>query len=252
MSRSRRFGSFSRQRVSSRLIERRRGRRQRRPVGLARDDGREDVGDGVAGKRGAACEHLVQDQRRTPRCPRACRRSGPWPAPAPCRPPCRGSCPSPSSRATSTSANSTRRRRSAAARRLAAACARPKSSTFTTPSGRTLTLAGFRSRWTMPASCAASSASGDLMRDAAAPRRQESRPGRCDRRAWVLRPVPARGPSGHPAPRDRRWPRCAGGSATPGPRLPAGIARGVRHRPQSDAGRTLIATSRFSLLSRAR
>ena len=38
------------------------------------------------------------------------------------------------------------------------AFARPKSSTFTVPSGRTLTFAGFRSRWTMPSSCAASSA----------------------------------------------------------------------------------------------
>ena len=39
------------------------------------------------------------------------------------------------------------------------AFARPKSSTFTVPSARTLTFAGFRSRWTMPCSCAASSAS---------------------------------------------------------------------------------------------
>ena len=39
------------------------------------------------------------------------------------------------------------------------AFARPKSSTFTVPSVRTLTLAGFKSRCTMPASWAASSAS---------------------------------------------------------------------------------------------
>ena len=39
------------------------------------------------------------------------------------------------------------------------AFARPKSSTLTVPSGRTLMFAGFRSRWTMPCSCAASSAS---------------------------------------------------------------------------------------------
>src|SRR5262245_25728331 len=37
--------------------------------------------------------------------------------------------------------------------------ARPKSSTFTVPSGRTWMLAGFRSRWMIPRSCAASSAS---------------------------------------------------------------------------------------------
>ena len=39
------------------------------------------------------------------------------------------------------------------------ALASPKSSTLTVPSGRTLMLAGFRSRWMMPWSCAASSAS---------------------------------------------------------------------------------------------
>ena len=39
------------------------------------------------------------------------------------------------------------------------ALARPKSSTLTSPSGVTLTLAGLRSRWMTPLSCAASSAS---------------------------------------------------------------------------------------------
>ncbi len=39
------------------------------------------------------------------------------------------------------------------------AFARPKSSTFTVPSGRILMFAGFRSRCTMPRACAASSAS---------------------------------------------------------------------------------------------
>ena len=45
------------------------------------------------------------------------------------------------------------------------AFARPKSSTFTVPSSRTLMLAGFRSRWTMPCSCAASMRLGDLPGD---------------------------------------------------------------------------------------
>ena len=40
-----------------------------------------------------------------------------------------------------------------------ASLASPKSSTFTTPSARTLMFAGFRSRWMIPCSCAASSAS---------------------------------------------------------------------------------------------
>ena len=39
------------------------------------------------------------------------------------------------------------------------AFASPKSSTFTVPSGRTLMFAGLRSRWMIPCSCAASSAS---------------------------------------------------------------------------------------------
>ena len=39
------------------------------------------------------------------------------------------------------------------------AFAKPKSSTFTVPSARTLMFAGFRSRWMIPCSCAASSAS---------------------------------------------------------------------------------------------
>ena len=45
---------------------------------------------------------------------------------------------------------------------LAAACgtaANPKSSTFTMPSGVTITFAGFKSRWIIPFSCAASKAS---------------------------------------------------------------------------------------------
>ena len=45
------------------------------------------------------------------------------------------------------------------------AFARPKSSTLTVPSARTLILAGFRSRWMMPCSCAASSASAICLRD---------------------------------------------------------------------------------------
>ena len=41
----------------------------------------------------------------------------------------------------------------------AIALAKPKSRTFTVPSGRILMLAGLRSRWMTPCSCAASSAS---------------------------------------------------------------------------------------------
>ena len=45
------------------------------------------------------------------------------------------------------------------------ALASPKSSTFTTPSARSLMLAGLRSRWMIPCSCAASSASAICLRD---------------------------------------------------------------------------------------
>ena len=62
------------------------------------------------------------------------------------------------------------------------AFASPKSSTFTVPSARTLMFAGFRSRWMIPCSCAASSASaicfaiGNASSSGIAPRAM-----RCDR-----------------------------------------------------------------------
>ena len=43
-------------------------------------------------------------------------------------------------------------------RRRGASFASPKSSTFTNPSGRSITFSGLMSRWTMPAACAALSA----------------------------------------------------------------------------------------------
>ena len=96
-----------------------------------------------------------RERSRTTRC----RCAGPPAFPAPAR----GSCKRPS-----------REPRPAACRRRsrwangrgrvgrdsgANALARPKSRTFTFPAGVTLMLAGLRSRWTMPFSCAASSAS---------------------------------------------------------------------------------------------
>ena len=53
------------------------------------------------------------------------------------------------------------------------AFARPKSSTLTSPPGVTFTLAGFRSRWMTPRSCAASSAPAIWRRRRRAPRRRE-------------------------------------------------------------------------------
>ena len=48
---------------------------------------------------------------------------------------------------------------------MSSAFARPKSSTFTVPSDADLIFAGFRSRWMIPRSCAASSASAICLRD---------------------------------------------------------------------------------------
>ena len=78
MSRSRRLGSFSRQRRSTRLDA---------PMaasagsavqsGSASSTARERVGDVVARQTRAPGEHLEQHARRTPRCRRACRRPCP-------------------------------------------------------------------------------------------------------------------------------------------------------------------------------
>ena len=73
------------------------------------------------------------------------------------------------------------------------ALARPKSSTFTVPSARTLMFAGLRSRWMMPCSCAASSASaicraiGSASSSGIGPRAMCAATGRRPR------PVPSRG-----------------------------------------------------------
>ena len=129
---------------------------QRRPVRLAFEDGGDRVRHGLARERGAAGQHFVEHAAERPDVRRACRPAVPAPARGSCRRPSRGSTPA-------------ARRRRAVARgessSVAApltgsrAFASPKSSTFTVPSSRTLMFAGFRSRWTIPCSCAASSAS---------------------------------------------------------------------------------------------
>ena len=107
-----------------------------------------------------------------------------------------------------------------------ASFARPKSSTFTVPSGVTLMFAGFRSRWMIPCSCAASSASaicraiGSASSSGIGPRAIRSasvvaldqfQHERVDRRR---------------CPRSRRSRRCADDSARRAPALRAGSARG--------------------------
>ena len=66
MSRSRRFGSFSRQRASSRLIDAGVAAGNAVQSTFARDDGGDDVGDGLAGERAAAGEHFIEDDAERP------------------------------------------------------------------------------------------------------------------------------------------------------------------------------------------
>ena len=114
-------------------------------------------------RRRRACRRRAsrRARRRTPRCRRACRPRTPSPAPAPCTPRCRGSPPAPSrpasASATPRAATPQPARRAAPAGSIAFAS--PKSRTLTFPSMEALTFCGLRSRWTIPFSCASSSAS---------------------------------------------------------------------------------------------
>ena len=139
-----------------------------------------------------------------------------------------------------------------AGRRGSIAFARPKSSTFTVPSGRTLMFAGLRSRWMMPCSCAASSASAICFaigsasssgnRPARDPLRQvlaldQFHHERARRRRHVFEAVDVRDV--------RMVQRREGLGFAREPRQPVGIGR-------KRVGRILSATSRSSFVSRAR
>ena len=139
------------------------------------------------------------------------------------------------------------------------ALARPKSRTLMVPSGRSLMLAGFRSRWMTPISCAASSASA-IWRASGSASSIGNRTFRDalgevfaldelhDDRARACRFLDAV---------DLRDVRVVEGGEDLGLALEAGQAvaaarlgcAGVSRRW---AGRTLMATSRLSLVSRAR
>ena len=132
--------------------------RQGRPVGLASEDGGEDVARPSPLRRPASPSASRRGRRRTPRRPRACRRACPAPARATCRRPSRGSFPPPSPRAVSVGDCVSPRSALAPGsplRRLREA----EVEQLHPPSGDTFTFAGLRSRWTIPFSCAASSAS---------------------------------------------------------------------------------------------
>ncbi len=90
------------------------------------------------------------------------------------------------------SATATARRTSPTSPSAVSALARPKSSTFTLPSGVSLTLAGLRSRWTMPLLVRLLERFGDLAWRSRGPRRA----------AWHRASAARRGPRPPPAP----WP----------------------------------------------
>ena len=157
--------------------------------------------------------------RRTPRCPTACPPRLRAPARDSCTPPCPGSL---QWVWRIWFALARDRQRPPA---LKAAFARPKSSTFTTPPDVTLTLAGFRSRCTIPFSCAASSASA--IAQSPAPRPAEETPLRI-RSASV-------GPSTNSITRRLCW---NGGYVRGWPpvRLEAGSAPGTSQRQALSVG----------------
>ena len=149
MSPMRCFGSFCRQR--RRHGERGERPREQAPVRFELQHVRERQRYVLAGKRARGPSASRRAPRQTPRCRRACR-----------RPAARLFGRHVGGRAENHPHGGHRRRRER--RRVASALAdpldapagssafaSPKSSTFTVPSGRTLMLAGFRSRWMMPA-----------------------------------------------------------------------------------------------------
>ena len=94
---------------------------------------------------------------RTPRCRSACRPPCPVPVLDSCRQRCRGSLPPCVIAGVVIVGDCDTLGDEPSVGSIA--LARPKSNTFTMPSRRTLMFAGFKSRWMIPCSCAASSAS---------------------------------------------------------------------------------------------
>ena len=128
---------------------------------------RHDRGDqrrlALARERLLARRHLVEHARRRRRCRCARRPPCPRAAPAPCTGRCRAPCPARSAAGSPGLRVARRETPDAAAPRTPAwYFARPKSRSLT-PDFVSITLPGFRSRWTMPWRCALSSASAISM-----------------------------------------------------------------------------------------
>ena len=172
----------SRQRREQASNARRRRRRQRRPIRLALREPPPARRSSSRPETPAAGQHLVRDAAERPDVRALVHRLCRAPAPGSCTPPCRGS-----RRRASPCAREGRRVRQVLptpSRRRAFAS--PKSSTFTVPSGVSLMFAGFRSRWMILCSCAASSASAICGRSPAL-RRAGSRP--CASRSASVGPL---------------------------------------------------------------
>ena len=112
----------------------------------------------VAVERARARRASRRARSRRPRCPRACRPVSRAPARGSCTRRCRASCRRRHRPVRRSSATSRARRRGARSRRRVE-FGEPEVQHLHGAVGRTLMFAGFRSRWMIPWSCAASSAS---------------------------------------------------------------------------------------------
>ena len=115
------------------------------PFGFAFEDRGYGVRYGTGGKRRPCPLASRKGRSQTPRCPRACRPACRVPAPGSCTPRCRAARPTPVSIAGDVIVGDWVTLGDMAPGG-SNALAKPKSSTFTVPSDRTLMLAGFRSR----------------------------------------------------------------------------------------------------------
>ena len=133
----------------------RRGGGQRCPIRIVTRDCGQRVGNRLAREHRPAGKHLVEHAAERPDVGAAGRQAHL----APVRGSCRPRVPRMTPDCVAWTVGEFVASRASSLQHGSIAFASPKSSTFTVPSGRTLMFAGFRSRWTIPCSCAASRAS---------------------------------------------------------------------------------------------
>ena len=222
MSCSRRFGSFCRQRRNKRRMPSGVSRRQPIPVWLGLQDVGESVAHRVALERATPGQHLEQ---HAPERPHVGALVGGLTAGL-LRRHVRGR-----TQNQSRPRGHQRRERSTnrgVHRRRGCTFANPKSSTLTQPSEVILMLAGFRSRWMIPCSCAASSASAICLAIGSGLVDREPATAQSAARDLHPRRVPSRARERLPTSRIRRSPRCGDDSARRGSWLRVQTARDSR------------------------